>query len=167
MASPTFSSTTQGNSYQLSHVSMPNESRPGVQEGSLTRSIIKRPRLGSLWRALRSVRVTALLYSSLVAVLGSLSFGYGMGFSSPALVDLEDSNGKHTSFNKTIYSDTFNVSVLTYHLFIFAGHILLNCRHLQQLVASLVPPWLDGWWIIMDDSLQWWCVVYPSPLAGY
>jgi len=104
MASRMASTTPGSSSYQLT---TPTGSHPGVQDGS---KVINRPRWGNLWRALRSVRVTTLFYSSLVAVLGSLSFGYAMGFSSPALVDLEDNKGKYTSFNKTIYSDTFNVS---------------------------------------------------------
>ena len=133
MASRLVSTTPGSSSYQLSHVTMPTGSHPGVQDGST----INRPRWGNLWRALRSVRVTTLFYSSLVAVLGSLSFGYAMGFSSPALVDLEDNKGEYTSFNKTIYSDTFNVSEIACQIavsyFIFASYIkkLFN-RHSQQ-----------------------------------
>jgi len=68
------------------------------------------PRFGNLWAALKSGRVSTLLYSSLVAVMASLSFGYAMGFSSPALPDLDNNEGKHRFFNKTIYHDMFNVS---------------------------------------------------------
>jgi len=68
------------------------------------------PRLGNLWAALRSGRIRTLLYSSLVAVMASLSFGYAMGYSSPTLVDLDSNVGKHRFFNKTIYHDAFNVS---------------------------------------------------------
>ena len=70
------------------------------------------PRLGNLWAALRSGRVSTLLYSSMVAVMASLSFGYAMGFSSPALPDLDNNEGKHRFFNKTIYHDMFNVSII-------------------------------------------------------
>ena len=107
MAAQSFSSVTPAtlSDYHLTHVT---EVHPGLQEGtSLTTGKIKKPHL---WQALKSVRVTTLFYSSLVAVLGSLSFGYALGFSSPALADLAENKGKHMSFNKTIYSDTFNVS---------------------------------------------------------
>ena len=68
------------------------------------------PRLGNLWKALKSVRIRTLFYSSFVAVIGSLSFGYVNGFSSPTLPDLDKNNGEHTYFNRTIYHDLFNVS---------------------------------------------------------
>ena len=68
------------------------------------------PRLGNLWKALKSVRIRTLFYSSFVAVIGSLSFGYVNGFSSPTLPDLDKNHGEHTNFNKTIYHDLFNVS---------------------------------------------------------
>lgn len=80
---------------------------PTIQQSG---SVSATPRLGNLWRALKSVRVRTLFYSSLVAVIGSLSFGYGNGFSSPALPDLDESKGEYTSFNRTIYNDLFNVS---------------------------------------------------------
>ena len=70
------------------------------------------PRVGNLWAALRSGRVSTLLYSCLVAIMASLSFGYAMGFSSPALPDLDNNEGKHRFFNKTIYHDMFNVSII-------------------------------------------------------
>ena len=70
------------------------------------------PRLGNLWQALRSVQIRTLLYSSMVAVMASLSFGYGIGFSSPTLHDLDANEGKHTYFRKTIYHDLFNVSCI-------------------------------------------------------
>lgn len=66
--------------------------------------------LGGLWQALKSVGTKTLFYSTLVAVIGSVSFGYGNGFSSPALPDLDKNNGKHTRFNRTLYHDLFNVS---------------------------------------------------------
>jgi len=62
-------------------------------------------------RRVISVRLKTLVYSSLVAVMiAMLAFGYDMGFSSPTLHDLDQNNGKHTYFNKTIYHDVFNVS---------------------------------------------------------
>jgi len=68
------------------------------------------PGSGSFWQAFRSVRIRTVFYSSLVAVIGSLSFGYTNGFSSPALPDLDENEGRHTRFNETIYHDLFNVS---------------------------------------------------------
>ena len=80
------------------------------------------PQLGNLWQALRSVQIRTLLYSSMVAVMASLSFGYGIGYSSPTLHDLDANEGKHTYFRKTIYHDLFNVSysvkILYYTTFI-------------------------------------------------
>ena len=70
------------------------------------------PQIGNLWQALRSVQIRTLLYSSMVAVMASLSFGYGIGYSSPTLHDLDANEGKHTYFRKTIYHDVFNVSYL-------------------------------------------------------
>ena len=67
------------------------------------------PKLGNLWHALRSTQIRPLLYSSMVAVMASLSFGYGIGYSSPTLNDLDGNEGEYTSFRKTIYRDTFNV----------------------------------------------------------
>ena len=67
-------------------------------------------RRGNLWRALRSVRTRTVFYSTLVAVIGSVSFGYGQAFSSPALPELDKNTGEHTYFNKTLYHDLFNVS---------------------------------------------------------
>ena len=65
----------------------------------------------TIWVTMRSVQIKTLLYSSLVAVMITmLAFGYDMGFSSPTLHDLDQNNGKHTYFNKTIYHDVFNVS---------------------------------------------------------
>lgn len=77
---------------------------------SLGSSTSTNPRMGNLWQALKSVRIRTLFYSSLVAVIGSLSFGYVNGFSSPTLPDLDKNNGEHTNFNTTIYHDLFNVS---------------------------------------------------------
>ena len=68
------------------------------------------PRLGNLWNSLKSVRIRTLLYSSMVTVMASLSFGYGIGFSSPTLHDLNQNEGKHTFFNKNVYHSLFNVS---------------------------------------------------------
>ena len=68
------------------------------------------PQLGNLWEALRSVQIRTLLYSSMVAVMASLSFGYGIGYSSPTLHDLNANEGEHTYFRRTIYQDLFNVS---------------------------------------------------------
>lgn len=68
------------------------------------------PQLGGLREALRSVQIRTLLYSCLVTVMASLSFGYGIGFSSPTLHDLDQNEGKHTYFRRTIYHDSFNVS---------------------------------------------------------
>ena len=68
------------------------------------------PQLGNLWQALRSVRIATLLYSSIITVMASLSFGYGIGYSSPTLHDLDQNEGEHTYFRKTIYHDAFNVS---------------------------------------------------------
>ena len=78
--------------------------------GGTSTSTPATPRLGNLWKALKSVRIRTLFYSSVVAVIGSLSFGYVNGFSSPTLPDLDKNNGEHTYFNKTIYHDLFNVS---------------------------------------------------------
>ena len=65
----------------------------------------------TMWVTMRSVQIKTLLYSSLVAVMITmLAFGYDMGFSSPTLHDLDQNNGKHTYFDKTIYHDVFNVS---------------------------------------------------------
>ena len=89
-------------SFQLSNVSACNETN--LDDNYLTTN---RP---NLWRALRSVKVRTLFYSTLVAVLASLSFGYGTGFSSPALSYLENQNSSHYCFNKTLHSDIFNVS---------------------------------------------------------
>ena len=60
-----------------------------------------------VWQALKSIRIRTLLYSSIVAVIGSLSFGYTNGFSSPATPDLDKDHG---SFNNTLDHDLFNVS---------------------------------------------------------
>ena len=77
-----------------------------------------RPQIGNLWQALRSVRITTLLYSSIITVMASLSFGYGIGYSSPTLHDLDQNEGTHTYFRRTIYHDAFNVSgVICYRLY--------------------------------------------------
>ena len=55
-------------------------------------------------------RIVAVLYASLVAVLGSFSIGYVLGFPSPALPDLNENVGKYTRMNKSIYHSVFNVS---------------------------------------------------------
>ena len=73
------------------------------------------PRLGNLWKALKSVRIRTLFYSSFVAVIGSLSFGYANGFSSPTIPDLDKNVREHTYFNRTIYHDLFNVSYEILH----------------------------------------------------
>jgi len=58
-----------------------------------------------------TIRIKTLLYSSVVVyLLTLLGFGYDIGFSSPALHDLSQNDGKHTYFNRTIYRDAFNVS---------------------------------------------------------
>lgn len=71
------------------------------------------PQIGNLWQALRSVRITTLLYSSIITVMASLSFGYGIGYSSPTLHDLDQNEGTHTYFRRTIYHDAFNVSSIS------------------------------------------------------
>ena len=75
------------------------------------------PRLGNLLgnglcQALRSGRTRTVFYSTLVAVIGSVSFGYGQGFSSPALPELDKNSGEHTYFRKTLYHDLFNVRMI-------------------------------------------------------
>ena len=48
-------------------------------------------------------------YSAGVAMIASFSFGYILAYSSPALSDLKEYNGTHTSFSATIYQDLFGV----------------------------------------------------------
>ena len=79
-------------------------------------------RLGNLWQALRSVQTRTVLYSTLVAVIGSVSFGYGQGFSSPALPELDKNTGEHTYFKKTLYHDLFNVSHAGHKRIMRGGH---------------------------------------------
>ena len=55
-------------------------------------------------------RIVTVFYACLVAVLGSFSLGYVLGFSSPALPDLDENEGKHTRMNISIYHSVFNVS---------------------------------------------------------
>ena len=55
-------------------------------------------------------RIVTVLYASLVAVLGSFSIGYVLGFPSPALPDLDENVGKYTRMNESIYHALFNVS---------------------------------------------------------
>ena len=55
-------------------------------------------------------RIVTVLYACLVAVLGSFSIGYVLGFPSPALPDLDENVGKYTRMNKGIYHSVFNVS---------------------------------------------------------
>ena len=55
-------------------------------------------------------RIVTVLYACLVAVLGSFSIGYVLGFPSPALPDLDENVGKYTRMNKNIYHSVFNVS---------------------------------------------------------
>lgn len=103
-------------SYVTGHVSGIQDSVEGSASSSAT------PRLGNLWQALRSVRTRTLFYSSLVAVIGSLSFGYANGFSSPTLPDLDKNTEEHTYFNKTVYHDLFNVS--TYFIIKYIGYTI-------------------------------------------
>ena len=61
----------------------------------------------NLWEELKTAGTKNLFYATLVAVIGSVSFGYGNGFSSPALPDLDKTRN---DFNKTLDHDLFNVS---------------------------------------------------------
>ena len=55
-------------------------------------------------------RIITVLYTCLVAVLGTFSIGYVLGFPSSALLDLDENTGKYTRMNKSIYHSMFNVS---------------------------------------------------------
>jgi len=57
-------------------------------------------------------RISTVFYACLVAVLGSFSIGYVLGFSSPALPDLDENVGKYTRMNKRVYHSMFTVSLL-------------------------------------------------------
>ena len=106
-ASPVFKQSTE--SYrQLSDCYVSGNTN-NIQH-TFSGSTSTKPRVGNLWKALKSVRIRTLFYSSFVAVIGSLSFGYVNGFSSPTLPDLDKNTGEHTYFNKTVYHDLFNVS---------------------------------------------------------
>ena len=76
----------------------------------------------NLWHALRSVRTRTVFYSTLVAVIGSVSFGYGQAFSSPALPELDKNTAEHTYFKKTLYHDLFNVSHAGHKRIMRGGH---------------------------------------------
>ena len=60
-------------------------------------------------------RYWSVCYASLVATLGSLSFGYGYGFISPALLQLTDKtfvrNVSEADFSPEVLQDTFGVSL--------------------------------------------------------
>ena len=56
-------------------------------------------------------RIVTVFYACLVAVLGSFSIGYVLGFPSPALPDLDENEGKYTRMDKSIYHSMFNVSL--------------------------------------------------------
>lgn len=55
-------------------------------------------------------RIVTVFYACLVAVLGSFSIGYVLGFPSSALPDLDENEGKYTRMDKSIYHSMFNVS---------------------------------------------------------
>lgn len=119
---------------------------------SATNSMSATPRLGNLWQALKSVRIRTLFYSSVVAVIGSLSFGYANGFSSPTLPDLDKSRGEHTYFNRTIYHDLFNVS----HRKIEHSHFyklmkILEYRINCDLTHDDFSMWLSRPWQLLVD----------------
>lgn len=58
----------------------------------------------------RAGRIRSVLYACVVAVLGAFSVGFVLGFSSPALPDLDKNSGTNTDMNKSIYHSLFNVS---------------------------------------------------------
>jgi len=76
----------------------PNSPFDSAEENSIQRAPIK------------TGRIRTVLYACVVAVLGSFSVGYVIGFSSPALPDLDKKNGVYTDMNKSIYHSIFNVS---------------------------------------------------------
>ena len=64
-------------------------------------------------------RLWSVIYSSLVAVIGSLMFGYSLGYASPVLLELTDAtfvrNVSHAPFeNAGVYSALFGVSQSTH-----------------------------------------------------
>ena len=67
---------------------------------------------------IKTGRIGTVLFACVVAVLGSFSVGFVIGFSSPALPDLDKKSGTHTDMNKSIYHSMFNVSTF----FIRATH---------------------------------------------
>lgn len=69
----------------------------------------EQPLVGNEIRKKRRPPLWPVCYSSAVAIIASFSFGYILGYSSPALSDLKKHNGTHTSFYETIYQDIFGV----------------------------------------------------------
>lgn len=70
-----------------------------------------RPPSGGFWSAdAKTSRIVTVFYACLVAVLGSFSIGYVLGFPSPALPDLDQNEGKHSRMDRSVYHSLFNVS---------------------------------------------------------
>ena len=72
----------------------------------------EQPLVGDKLRRTHKSPIWPVCYSSGVAMIASFSFGYILAYSSPALSDLKEYNGTHTSFTSTIYQDIFGVCSL-------------------------------------------------------
>ncbi|XP_065897317.1 uncharacterized protein [Dysidea avara] len=117
-------------------------------------AITSTARKRTIYVTLKSVRIKTLLYTSLVAVMITmLAFGYDMGFSSPTLHDLDQNNGEHVYFKKTIYHDVFNALGS-------AGAIigtplvgwLADYSGRQFTIVLCSAPLTIGWFLIMISS---------------
>lgn len=94
------------------------------------------PRKGLLGKITKIVRgperLWSVIYASLVAIIGSLMFGYSLGYASPVLLELSDPN-----FIKYVSNATFSNGDVYSALFGVSPTLHLPCNDLAICVCAL------------------------------
>lgn len=103
-------------------------------------------RFKTAWARTRTWSIT---YTTLVAVMGTLLTGYSLGYSSPALPDLNTTD-PDTTFNKTMHKDLFSALIPIGGLIgaVLAGWLVdLLGRKLALMLTTV--PFTFGWLLIV------------------
>ena len=84
-------------------------------------------------------RLWSVIYASVVAVIGSLMFGYSLGYASPVLLELSDNtfvhNVSHAGFSQTsIYFALFGVSHSA-HLSAPSAHAVIDATAVKVVIV--------------------------------
>lgn len=99
-------------------------------------------------KKISDTRLTTVTYSSAIALIGALLFGYAIGYSSPVIGDLSKNKTDHRYLDRNEYKGVFNVRKE-----IILGHICNVYQCFSGAYANRSFDWCSIGWMV--GRLHW------------